>query len=78
MDDFGNFVLSCDFANVAAFGAAIPEEFGFAWPVDLGEEKVSNKLDARNSMVINAELDRWRLVDEMLAKKRATEAKRKE
>jgi hypothetical protein len=26
MDDFTNFVLSSDFANVAAFGGAIPEE----------------------------------------------------
>jgi hypothetical protein len=48
MDDFTNFVLSSDFANVAAFGGAIPEEFGFAWTIDLGDEKVSNKLEARN------------------------------
>jgi hypothetical protein len=77
MDDFTNFVLSSDFANVAAFGGAIPEEFGFAWTIDLGDEKVSNKLEARNSVVINAELDRWRLIDEMLAKKRVTQVKRK-
>jgi hypothetical protein len=77
MDDFTNFVLSSDFANVAAFGGAIPEEFGFAWTIDLGDEKVSNKLEARNSVVINAELDGWRLIDEMLAKKRVTQVKRK-
>jgi hypothetical protein len=77
MDDFTNFALSSDFANVAAFGGAIPEEFGFAWTIDLGDEKVSNKLEARNSVVINAELDRWRLIDEMLAKKRVTQVKRK-
>ena len=76
MDDFTNFVLSSDFANVAAFGGAIPEEFGFAWTIDLGDEKVSNKPEARNSVVIN-ELDRWRLIDEMLAKKRVTQVKRK-
>lgn len=51
----------------------MPEEFGFMWPADLADEKVADRVKERNSTVINAELDRWKRIDKMLAGRKLAE-----
>jgi hypothetical protein len=71
MGAYTDIVLSYDFASVVAFGDAEEREFGFMWPADLTDKEVVARVEARNSEIIEAELEVLEQFDKSRAERKA-------
>jgi hypothetical protein len=71
MGAYTDIVLYYDFASVVAFGDAEEREFGFMWPADLTDKEVVARVEARNSEIIEAELEVLVQFDKSRAERKA-------